>query len=120
MSPPILALPRTEARYTLDTDACDKLIKCFFLQEQEHGSNRLVGYWSRTLNEIQQKLPTTHREWLAVVQVATTLRPYLEGAGFTIQTDHEAPSCIIAMTKATGKLAQWHLNSSEFQFYIVH
>lgn len=49
ISSPVLALPRNEARYALDIDACDKQTGCVLLQKLEDRSDRSVGFWSRTL-----------------------------------------------------------------------
>ena len=86
IAPPVLALPKAEGKYTVDTDACDLQVGCVLLQEQEDGTNRPVGYWSRTLTKPEKAYTVTERECLAVVWAVLLLRPYLEGARFTVRT----------------------------------
>ena len=85
-NPPILTLPRIGRRYTIDTDACNVQIGCVLLQDQEDEkpTRKPIGYWSRTLFQAEQGYHTTERECLAVVWAVLLLRPYLEGADFTI------------------------------------
>lgn len=89
-NPPTHALPRATAHYTVDTNACDIQIGCVLLQKPRGGRDRSIGNWSRTPDEPQKKLETTHKESLAVVWAVLLLRPYLEGNRFNIRTDHEA------------------------------
>lgn len=110
--PPTLALPCRNGKYTVKTDACDRQVGCVLLQEHSYGTTRLVGYWSRSLNKAEKAYDTTHRECLAVVWAVLMLRYYLEGARFTIRTNHDALRWILNMADATGKLARWRLHLS--------
>ena len=67
VNPPILALPRSEGKFTLDTDACDTQVGCVLLQDQPDGHARPIGYWSRKLTKAEQAYTTTERECLAIV-----------------------------------------------------
>ena len=74
LSPPVLALPRYERKYTLDTDACRHQVGCALLQEQREGGTRPIGYWSRALTEAERNYTTTEKKCLAVVWSILTLR----------------------------------------------
>jgi len=87
---PILALPRRQGTYTLDTDASAGQVGAVRLQEQPDQSTRPVGYWSRSLNAAQRNYSTTERECLAVVWATLLLRPYVEVTRFTVRTDNAA------------------------------
>lgn len=60
-----------------------------------------------------------HRKTFPVVRAILLLRPYLEGAYFTIRTDHNALKCILKFPYTPRQLAQWliHLSQFEFVFY---
>lgn len=73
-----LPLPRTKQRYTVDTDAFDKHIVCVLHQDQGVGGNRRVDHRSRTWNDKEQEVPTTHGECLPAISAVKLLRPYLE------------------------------------------
>lgn len=43
INPPELMVRKSKGHYTLDTDACEKKIKCVLLRQQENGSGRYVS-----------------------------------------------------------------------------
>jgi RNase H-like domain found in reverse transcriptase len=75
LNPPVLALPRIEGAFTLDTDASDHQLGCCLLKSQPDGSQRPVGYWSRGLTSAEKNYPTTEKECLAIVWAILHLRP---------------------------------------------
>jgi hypothetical protein len=77
LNPPILALPRIESAFTLDTDASHHQLGCCLLQSQPDGSQLPVGYWSRGLTSAEKNYSTTEKECLAIVWAILHLRPYL-------------------------------------------
>jgi RNase H-like domain found in reverse transcriptase/Reverse transcriptase (RNA-dependent DNA polymerase) len=112
LSPPILALPRSEAKFNLwlDTDASDgQLGCCCLLQGQPEGPALQLGYWSRTLNPAERNYSITEKECFAIVWAGTHLRPYLEWKRFTLRTDHHALRWVMNLADAQGLLARWRL-----------
>lgn len=120
ISPPVLALPRADGHYTLDTDACDVQVGCVLIQDQRDGPPRSIGYWSRKLTKPEQNYSTTEKECLAVVWAILLLRPYLECVHFTVRTDHSALRWILSLTESTGRLARWRLRLLQYDFDITH
>ena len=59
-------------------------------QLQADGSERVVGYGSRTLSKAERNYCVARRELLAMVYFVEHFRPYLLGRKFTLRTDHEA------------------------------
>lgn len=110
----VLTLSRQDVKYTLDAEACDKRIGCVPLQEQEKGFIQPVGYWSRTLTDVEQELAAVQRECIAVVWETALLRPYLDRPRLTIRTGHEAIRWISTLSKATRKLSRCRPQLSEF------
>jgi len=115
---PILALPRRDGAYMLDTDASAGHVGAVLLQQQPDQSTRPVGYWSRSLNAAERNYSTTERECLAVVWVSLLLRPYIEGTRFTVRTDHAALKWMLHMDGAHGRLAWWRLRLAEFDYVV--
>jgi len=66
-STPILALPRREHLFILDTDACAVQVGRTLLQQQPDKSILPFGYYSRDVIPAEQYYFTTDRECLAVV-----------------------------------------------------
>ena len=62
INPRVLAIPKADRRYTLDTDACDYQVSCVLLQEQDEETNpKPIGYWSRSLSKEEQNYTTTEK-----------------------------------------------------------
>jgi hypothetical protein len=59
LHPPILALPRIEGAFTLDTDASEHQLGCCLLQEQPDGTHKPIGYWSRGLKSAEKNYSIT-------------------------------------------------------------
>jgi len=115
---PILALPRRQGTYTLDTDASVGQVGAVLLQEEPDQSTRPVGYWSRSLSAAEREYSTTERECLAVVWASLLLRPYVEGTRFTVRTDHAALKWMLHMEGAHERLARWRLRLAKFDYVV--
>ena len=119
--PPILALPRYGRPYMIDTDASAYQLGCTLLQEHEEAKDwRLVGYWSYSLSDSEHNYSATERECFAVVWAVRTLRPYVEGTKFTVQTDHDALRWLMYLTESSGRLTRWRLRLAEYDFTIQY
>ncbi|CAN8073881.1 unnamed protein product [Agarophyton chilense] len=120
-NPPILALPKPNRPFDLDTDASDVQVDFSLQQEQESPKNyRPIGYWSRTLTSAERNYSTTEKECLATVWSVLTLRPYLEGTRFAIRTDHDSLRWLLNITDASSRLARWRLRLSEYDYEITY
>lgn len=120
LDPPILALPRAEGLFILDTDASQEQIGCCLFQEQASGTRHPVGYWSRGLTSAERNYSTTEKECLAIVWAILQLRPYLEGKHFIIRTDHNSLRWVLNLADAQGRLARWRLRLLEFDFEVQY
>jgi RNase H-like domain found in reverse transcriptase len=114
LHPPILALPRIEGAFNLDTDASDHQLGCCLLREQPDGTQKPIGYWSRGLTSAEKNYSTTEKECLAIVWAILHLRPYLEGQNFIIRTDHHSLRWVLNLSDAQGRLARWRIRLLEF------
>ena len=92
LHPPVLALPRRGAPFTIDVDACDTQLGCALLQEQKDGQLNHVGFYSRALQPEQCNYSATKKEGLGLVWAVLHLRNYVKGSRFTVRTDHECLS----------------------------
>jgi len=110
-STPILALPRREGLFILDTDACAVQVGCTLLQQQPDKNTLPVGYYSRGLILAEKNYSTTDRESLAVVWACFLLHPYLEGQEFLIRTDHSSLRWLLSMESAQVRVARSRFRS---------
>ena len=111
-SAPVLRFPDFEKRFIIQTDACGYGIGAVLTQEFEDGEHPIL-FLSRSLSEPERKWAARELEALAVVWAVTTLRPYIEGREFTVQTDHESLQWLMR-TETPGRLSRWALKLQEF------
>lgn len=117
---PVLSLPLVTSHHTVDTDVFDKQPGCFLLHGKSDGTNRPIGYLSRTLNDKEGELTRTARESFGVLVAVLLLGPYLESRRVTVRTHHAALKSVFTMSDASGELARWRLRLSQLEFGVVH
>ena len=118
-SAPIIALPREEGEFRLDTDASNWAIGAVLSQVQD-GEERVIAYGSRMLSSTEARYCTTRRELLAVVYFAKYYRQYLLGRRFLVRTDHAALQWLQRTPDPIGQQACWLEQLASFDFFIVH
>ena len=75
---PVLAFPKEDLPYIVDTDASAYGIGGVLSQCIE-GTEHVIAYYSKSLNPAQQKYCTTRRELLAVVATLDHFKGYVWG-----------------------------------------
>lgn len=88
-SSPILAMPDFSQPFVLHTDASDVGVGGVLVQG-EGKEEKVIGFMSHKLTSTQRKYSTTERECLAVLLAIEHFRAYIEGARFTVITDHSS------------------------------
>jgi len=119
MSEPILALPKDEGTYILDTDASDFGLGAILSQEQA-GTEKVIAYSSRTMSKAEKKYETTRKELLAVVNGLKQFRQYLTGRHFILRVDHAALSWLRRTPEPMPQLARWLTFIEEFDYEVIH
>jgi hypothetical protein len=119
-APPVLSLPRAQGELVLDTDASDAQLGCCLQQRDDDNQFHPLGYWSRQLNQAEQRYSATEKEALAVVWSIKRLRPYLEATRFTVRTDHAAITWLFDVDGDNRRLARWRLCLAEYDFTVKH
>ena len=116
---PVLAFPKEDLPYIVDTDASDYGIGGVLSQCIE-GTEHVIAYYSKSLNPAQQKYCTTRRELLAVVATLDHFNGYVWGPKFTVRTDHAALVWLKNLKNIQGMLARWLAKLQQFHFDIIH
>ena len=122
-TPPILSLPKKGRPFMIDTDASKYQLGAALLQQQDEEDPKdwkPIGFYSKTLNETEQRYSTTELECYAVVWSVLYLRPYIEGTHFKVRTDHEALKWLMTLTDPSGRLTRWRLRLAEFDYEITY
>ena len=116
---PVLAFPKEDLPYIIDTDASDYGIGGVLSQCIE-GTEHVIAYYSKSLNPAQQKYCTTRRELLAVVTTLDHFKGNVWGPKFVVQTDHAALVWLKNLKNIQGMLARWLAKLQQFHFEIIH
>src|SRR3569623_142014 len=99
---PLLRTPDESLPYEVVTDASDLGLGAVLLQE-----GRPVAFESRKLNGAELNYTTTEKEMLGVVHALRVWRCYLEGADFTVYTDHVSNTYFQTQPNLSRRQARW-------------
>ena len=116
---PILAFPKEEGEYILDTDASDFGIGAVLSQVQD-GVEKVIAYSSRTLSKAERKYCVTRKELLAIVYHVRYFKEYIYGIHFTVRTDHGSLQWLSKFKDIElGQMARWFQILSEYNYTII-
>ena len=122
-SAPVLAHPRAEGQFILDTDASDEGIGAVLSQVQD-GEERVICFGSKRLSKTERNYCITRRELLAVVTFVLQYKHFLAGRKFLVRTDNSA---VRYWTKIhadnydpEGQAARWMVKLAAYDFDIKH
>lgn len=113
----VLHSPDFDKPFTLQTDASGVGLGAVLLQEVE-GENRPVVFLSRKLLDRERRYSTVEKECLAMKWAIDTLRYYLLGRHFFLETDHRALQWLHRMRDANMRIAGWYLALQPYDFTV--
>ena len=120
VNPPVLAIPRQEGEFILDTD-CSDVAAAAILHQVIDGEERIISYGSKMLSKAEQLYCTTKKELLAIVHFVKRFKCYLAGPRpFLIRTDHAALTFLRKSVNLLGQSARWLQFLEEFNYRIAH
>ena len=114
-----------EKEIVLASDASDYGLGAVLSHKLDDGSERPVGYVSRTLNSAERNYSTTEKEALAVVFGVKKFHQYLYGNHFTIRTDHKPLEGLFGEGKPTPQMAtprvqRWILTLASYEYKLSY
>jgi hypothetical protein len=116
---PVLGYPQPEGLFILDTDASNVGLGAVLSQIQ-HGQEKVIGYFSKTLSKPERNYCVTRRELLAVIKGVEHFYKYLYGRKFLLRTDHAALKWLLQFKNPEGQVARWIERLQEFDFDTEH
>ena len=116
---PILQNPDLSKEFVLQTDACDRGVGAVLLQSDGENLHPIV-FMSKKLLPREQRYSIVEKECLAIVKACQTLREYLIGKEFVIETDHFPLRWLNQMKDHNMRLLRWSLMLQEYKFTIRH
>ncbi|XP_075539821.1 uncharacterized protein LOC142574669 [Dermacentor variabilis] len=108
-----LLLPDLNLPFTVQTDAREYGIGTVLLQKHQ-GKLHPLAFARRTLTGAERNYTVTEKECLAIVFALKQFDMYLDGADFTIQTDHQALTRLSKLQNPAGRLARWALSLQKY------
>ena len=115
----VLHSPDFDKPFTLQTDASGVGLGAVLLQEVE-GEQRPVVFLSRKLLDRETRYSTVEKECLAMKWAIDTLRYYLLGRHFVLETDHRALQWLHRMRDANMRIAGWYLALQPYDFTVKY
>jgi hypothetical protein len=116
---PVLAYPRMDCKFILDTDASDKAIGAILSQEQD-GKDHVIAYMSKAMNKHEQAYCVTRKELLAVIVALKQFHHYLYGQEVLLRTDNAAVSWMKSLKVPTGQVARWLQELGTYNLTVIH
>lgn len=104
---PVLAYPRPDEPFVLETDASILGLGAILSQRQPDSNIHPVAYASRSLNQAECSYGVTELETLAVMWAVTHFRAYLYGNKVTVYSDHSAVKAVLEAPNPSAKHARW-------------
>jgi hypothetical protein len=122
-SAPILAIPRTDSKFILTTDACSKGFGAVLSQIQDN-VERPIAFWSKRIHDktISKQKASHNFEFEALKAALHEFTPFLKHAGkFLVRTDNIALASILKNTdKNSERKMEWLIQLEGFDFDIQH
>lgn len=116
---PLLQCPNFELPFTVQTDASGRGLGAVLLQG-EGDVQRPVQFISRKLFPREVRYSTVEKEALAVKWALDSLKYYLIGKEFLLETDHRALQWIHRMKDTNARITRWYLSLQPFRFQIKY
>ena len=104
---PVLAYPRFDSDFILETDASILGLGAVLSQVQDDAKPHPISYASRALSNSEKNYAITELETLAVVWAISHYHHHLYGHCVTVLTDHSAVKAVLETSNPTGKHARW-------------
>ena len=118
---PCLGTIQRHGLLIVDTDACDVAVGAVLQQKQE-GVERVLSYYSKSLNSAQRNYCTTKKELLAIVATLNHWDVYLSCVSepFVLRTDHAALTWLRTMACRDKAMLRWCDAVNKYNFDLQH
>ncbi|KAK7912922.1 hypothetical protein WMY93_013133 [Mugilogobius chulae] len=116
-SSPVLKSPDFNERFLVQVDASGVGLGAVLAQGNP-GEERPILYLSRKLQPRETRYSAIEKEGLAIKWALDSLRYYLLGREFDLETDHRALTWIQSMKDHNSRLTRWYLALQPFKFVI--
>ena len=111
MSAPVLVTPQFDKPFVLMVDASDLGVGAVLIQEDHHGMEHPIAYFSQKFNKSQRNYCISEKETLALIQALQHFDFYLSAAQHPILvfTDHNPLTFLNRLRDKNQCLMRWSL-----------
>ena len=114
-----------QKKLILASDASDYGVGAVLSHKMDNGTERPIGYISRSLNGAERNYSTLEKEALAIVFSVKKFHQFLYGHPFIIKTDHKPLEGLLNEKKgipsmAAPRIQRWALTLSAYQYEISY
>ena len=118
----VMAYPRRNGMFILDTDASNYACGAVLSQVQVDGTGqqveRPIAYASKKFDGREAFYCARRREMLAIIKFVKHFNVYLKGPTFMIRTDHASLRYIRTVTDLTAQFFRWIMFLEEYSYKI--
>ena len=100
--------------FNICTDASEQIIAGFLSQTDDNGYEQPITFFSKKLNNTQQKWSTIEREAFAVTEMLKRVRAWVFGYKIHLYSDHNPLSYLTESAPKSAKLMRWALVLAEY------
>jgi len=115
----VLAYPKLGEQMILDTDSSD-FASGGVLSQMQDGNERVIAYFSKTMNKHELNYCTMRKELLAVIRSLKHFHHYIYGQKILLRTDNAAVSWLKKLKCPTGQIARWIQLVEQYDIEIIH
>ena len=115
----MLCYPSPDGQFILDTDFSNFAVVAVLSQMQD-GVERVLAYYSRSLDQAEKNYCVTRKELVAAVKAVRHFHPYLLGRLFILRTDHAALRWLINFHSPEGQIARWLQQLQQYDYQVEH
>lgn len=121
-SAPVLAAPDFSHPFKLDVDASASGAGAVLLQEDQHGIDHPISYFSKKFNKHQLDYSTIEKEALALLLSLQHFEVYVGSSSVPVivHTDHNPLVFLSLMRNSSQRLMRWSLLLQDFNVEIKH
>ncbi|XP_003372963.1 reverse transcriptase family protein [Trichinella spiralis] len=109
----ILAFPRFDIPFIIDTDASETSIGAVLSQKHDPEGERVITYASKTQSKTEKK------QLLSIVYFTKLFRPYLVAQQFILRTDHDSLTWLRYFKEPEGQVARWLEHLQEYDMEVA-
>ena len=90
------------------------------LLQEVDGTRRPVAFISRKLLQRERRYSAVELECLAIKWALDSLRYYLLGRSFQLETDHRALQWLGKMRDTNSRITRWYLSLQQYSFTVKY